>query len=496
MAQSESNERKWVLFLCLLAAIHVFIFSAAFPFFNNTDEGEHFDLVLKYSRGDVPRGMDASSDEYVRYFALYSASFYLGSAADAGEFLPPPWEWPSQQKNTIIQSATKSTRGVINQESSQPPIYYTLAGVWWRLGGWLGFDGGHRLYWLRFLNIPIVIVLVWLGWLAARLVFPAEKFLRLGVPALLAFFPQSAFYSIQNDVLSPVCFGAAFICLVRLMNEEIPNIRLGIATGLALAATFLVKPSNLPLLAASAVMLVFLTLQLWRSGKLQAALPAFSWLVACAVLPAVCWMAWCQKHFGSLTGSRPKVLALGWTLKPFTEWWHHPIFTPHGLWIFLSQLLARFWQGEMVHHNQPLALPLMNLFYAVVTLVFLAAALACLFPCGTVASAPQRHALWFSFFFCLAAVAFLGFLSVIYDFHDCLYPSREYPFFTSGRLLLGALIPFSLLFVYGLDRALGWFKFDIQSKFRVLGALLFFMLMAEIITNWPAFTDEYNWFHM
>jgi len=496
MAQTEPNERNWVLLLCLLAAIHVFIFSAAFPFFNNVDEGEHFDLVSKYSQGNFPRGMGGYSDDYIRYFAIYSASFYLGSATGAGEFLPPPWQWPAQQKNEIIQSAAKSAHNAINQESSQPPLYYALAGAWWRLGGWLGLDGGQRLYWLRFLNIPIVVILVWLGWLAARLVFPGEKFLRLGVPALLAFFPQSAFYSIQNDVLSPVCFGAAFVCLIRLMNAEIPTVRLGIATGLALAATFLVKPSNLPLLAVSAVLLVFQALKLWRSGKLRPAMPALSLLAMCAALPAVFWMFWCQKYFGSLTGSRPKVLALGWTLKPFNEWWHHPIFTLHGLWIFLSELLARFWQGEMTHHYQPLALPLVNLFYTVITLVLLAAALAGLVPRGPVASAPHRRALWFSLFACLAAVAFLGFLSVIYDFHDCAYPSRAHPFFTSGRLMLGALIPFSLLFVYGLDRILGWLKQDVPSKFRVLGAFLIFMLMAEIITNWLAFSDEYNWFHM
>jgi hypothetical protein len=496
MAQTESTEQKWVLLLCLLAAIHVFIFSAAFPFFNNTDESEHLDLVLKYSHGSVPRGMDVSSDECVRYFALYSASFYLGSVTNAGEFLPPPWEWPVQQQNTIIQSARKSTRDVINQECSQPPLYYALAGAWWRLGGVLGLDGGQRLYWLRFLNIPIVVVLVWLGWLAARRVFPGEKFLRLGVPALLAFFPQSAFYSIQSDVLSPVCFGAAFICLVCLMNMEMPTARLGIVTGLALAATFLVKPSNLPLLAASIILLFIMVLKLWRSGKLRPVLPAFSWLAACAALPAVLWMFWCQKYFGSLTGSKSKVMALGWTVKPFTEWWPHPIFTPHGLWIFLSELLARFWQGEMTHHYQPLALPPVNLFYAIITLVLFTAALVGLIPRGGMASAPQRRALWFSFFACLAAVAFLGFLSIIYDFHDCICPSRERPFWTAGRLLLGALIPFSLLFVHGLDRILGRLKLDDSSKFRVLGSLLIFMLVAETVTNWPVFANEYNWFHM
>jgi hypothetical protein len=55
MAQFESNERKVVLLLALLAAVHVFIFSAAFPFFNNVDEQIHFDLTVKYSQTHVPR---------------------------------------------------------------------------------------------------------------------------------------------------------------------------------------------------------------------------------------------------------------------------------------------------------------------------------------------------------------------------------------------------------------------------------------------------------
>jgi hypothetical protein len=74
------------------------------------------------------------------------------------------------------------------------------------------------------------------------------------------------------------------------------------------------------------------------------------------------------------------------------------------------------------------------------------------------ATESQRHALWFGFWSFIAAIAFLGFLSLIYDFHNCVYPSREHPYFLSGRLMLGALIPFVMLYVYGLDRALGCVK--------------------------------------
>src|SRR2546430_15671587 len=50
-------ERKVILLLCAIGALRVFIFSAAFPFFNNVDEQAHVDLVMKYARGHVPRDL-------------------------------------------------------------------------------------------------------------------------------------------------------------------------------------------------------------------------------------------------------------------------------------------------------------------------------------------------------------------------------------------------------------------------------------------------------
>jgi hypothetical protein len=158
--------------------------------------------------------------------------------------------------------------------------------------------------------------------------------MRLGVPAVLAFIPQTAFYSIQNDVLSPLCFGAAFLCLIKLLRAENPAVRLGIFTGLALAATFLVKMSNLSLLAVSAAAVLFKTVQLAKAGKLRAAFPSLLALTLCAGLPMAAWSAWCKHTFGDFNASEQKILFLGWTHKPFAEWWHHPIFTLQGYRLF------------------------------------------------------------------------------------------------------------------------------------------------------------------
>jgi hypothetical protein len=334
-----------------------------------------------------------------------------------------------------------------------------------------------------------------MGFAAARLVFPGRRFLRLGIPALLAFIPQSAFYSIQNDILSPLAFGAAFIFLVRLLRAEIPGVRLGILTGLALAATFLTKISNLPLLAVAGLVVLFKIGCLARSGKLRAAGPSLAALALCAGLPMIAWLAWCKHTFGDFTGTASKIQFLGWTHKPFNEWWQHPIFTPRGLWTFVSGLMATFWQGEFLWHRQPLASPVVDAVYAISSVGFVGVAVVALLSRSTAATESQRQALWFGFWCFVAAVAFLGFMSILYDFQDCFYPSRAHPYFTSGRLMLGALIPFLLLYLYGLDSALGRTKNNWVKPLVLLGLILF-MLVSEITTDWPVFFSKYNWFHM
>ena len=48
-----------------------------------------------------------------------------------------------------------------NHESLQPPLYYALAGLWWRIGKECGLHDGFLLYWIRFLNVFIIAALVW-----------------------------------------------------------------------------------------------------------------------------------------------------------------------------------------------------------------------------------------------------------------------------------------------------------------------------------------------
>ena len=65
------NEYICVFFLCLLAAIHVFVFAAAFPFFSAVDETAHFDLAVRYSHEDIPRSLPPPYDEALLYIVFF-----------------------------------------------------------------------------------------------------------------------------------------------------------------------------------------------------------------------------------------------------------------------------------------------------------------------------------------------------------------------------------------------------------------------------------------
>ena len=504
----ESKEHIAVLLLCLAGAIHVFIFSAAFPVFNQVDEGCHFDLVVRYSHGDLPRGLPPMGRDASPYLLTYASPEYKGLATSFADgcFPKPPWLQTSLSQTAWREAAFEkaSTNWDItsklpfwtNYQTSQPPLYYALAGLWWRTGQTLGLAGLPLVYWLRFLNALFVAVLVWIGHRAAREIFPEDKLYTMGIPALIAFLPVQAFYSIQNDVLSPVCFGIAFILLLRLWRAETPGIRLCIGLGLALAATYLTKLTNVPLLAVAGIFIALKIFQLAKKGALRGSLPALSSLFACVALPIVAWLAWMKMAFGDFTGSAAKLHFITWTPKPFNEWWHHPIFTPYGLWTFISELAYSFWQGSEIHwHANLLDLPAADTIYVILTLSFLIFALLNLATRRTQITDFQRLALGFSLGCLAAGAAFLAWLSIIYDFGLCIDPSREHPYLAEGRLILGTMIPGLLLYLYGLNYLLRGAK-NSWVKPAVLTAIILFMLISEIVMDWTVFASQYNWYHL
>jgi predicted membrane protein DUF2142 len=494
-AFTNRKERTLILLLCLAAAVRIFIFCAAFPFFTEVDEDLHFDLVIRYSLGQTPRTFDLLSKESLDWIVPYASPEFIQTPNQfpEGKFPPPLWKQSGFEAEEIMAVTREAWSTEINFESSEPPLYYSLGAVWLRLGQRLGLTGIESLYWIRFLNVPLIALLVWLGYVAARTVGPEHSELRIGVPLLLAFIPQDVFFSINNDVLSPICVGALFLCVLRWLRPQPPALWLGISTGLAIAATHLTKLANLPLLSVALVAIVATLLPIARQ-KFGPRLAAFAALVLCAAISIGAWMMWTKYHFGGMTGSTTKIALLGWTRKPLADWWCHPIFTPRGLWVFWSDLLATFWRGEIRWQNEPLRSRIADGFYSISSLLFLCAALPGIRRRAGL-SAFQRLALAIAGLSFLASVGFFALLSIQFDFGSCVNPSREHPYFASGRLMSGALIPFALLYVYGLERlcrSLGAGRLSLL----VLTVIMALVTTSEIIVNRVVFASEHNWFHL
>ena len=489
------SERKlrWIIFgLCAAAAIRVFVFAAAFPFFNNVDEQAHVDLVVKYSHAKPPRGIEPFAPEAALYFAVYSSpEYFVKPEQYGGQYPPPNWLVSPEDRQKILDDEIPFWESRLNHESGEPPLYYALAGGWMNLGRVFGLRGLSLLYWVRFLNIAFAAALVGTGFTATRSTLPNNQFLQIGVATLLAVWPQSAFYSVQGDALSPLCFGIAFLGLSKIFQRDRSGIAVPIWTGLAIAATCLVKTSNLPL-PLIATIAIALRISLSARKGTPALITLGLFLLSVAV-PLGIWFAWNHHNFGDLTATQSKIELLGWTRKPFSQWWSHPIFTIHGIKEFWPGLSASFWRGEFVWGLQRMAYAAADAFYAISSAVVILATGAFLQRRGSKEN-DQRFILWVALLSFLSLVAFLVLLSISLDFGHCPYPSQEHPYFTSGRLLNAAAVPFFLLFVYAIDQFSSWTKRE-WVRWTLLGATALFLTVSQLQVNAPAFSSQYNFFH-
>lgn len=481
-------ERWIVLALCVLAAIRVFVFSAAFPFFNNVDEPSHYDLVRKYARGDVPRGLEVL--DAPKPLVLYNSPEYLTRPGPEG-VAPPLWTLPPAIERAIAEPLERELATHPNYEATQPPLYYAVAGAWLRLGEALALRGARLLYWIRDLDVLVVAFAVWLTWIFSKLAFADEPFVRLGAPLLVAFLPQDVFYSINNDVLLPLVCGGALILLLRVLRAPPPSLPVYAAAGLLAGASLLVKFSAIALpLVAIGVAIVLVARA--RGDERPATIARAAVLASATLALPVAWGARNALVLHDVTGTAAKIAILHWTPKPLGQLFDHPIFLPEGMWTFWSQTLATFWRGEFVWHLQPIASEAWDTFYAMSSLaLLLSCARAPLLARKSIP--PERSAaLAIGGATFVLSLAFLALVSIRYDFDGCTYPSSLHPFLTSGRLAMGALIPFAALYVYGLRLIVPWRA----PRWIVLVAIVLGMTISEVWMSRPVFASAFNWFHL
>jgi hypothetical protein len=335
-----------------------------------------------------------------------------------------------------------------------------------------------------------------------RGLYPDDPFMRLGVPVLLATFPTDTFFYVTSDVLSPLAAGLGFFLALRIAASETSGWGTTCGLGVLLAVAFLGKYTNVALVVVAAVC----TGIAW-SRRPSAREPfgeggrlLVTWAVAGVVVGA--WLLRNQLVFGDPTGTAYKVERMRWTYAPLASYLDHPLFTFEGVRIFFGDLIPLFWRGEVAWHRIPLATPFADSWYLASTLLFVVLAAV-----GAARAADSRgrnrdgacrRAELLAFVSVGTSVALLAMLSLLYVFRATSNPSAARPYFVQGRLISGALVPFALIYVRGIQVATSRLPRRVASV-AAWGILAFGVGVAtfsEVALHSPIFASAYNLFHL
>ncbi len=487
-----SREGAVALGLAVLAALRVALFSAAFPFFSNVDEHRHIDAVLKYARGYWPApGTDAYESEMPVLLGIYGSPEYHQRGTPASDPVgPPPWRGSPAHTIEMIEYNERFLDGRPNLEAYQPPVYYALAGAWLAVGRLFGLEGGQQLYWVRALNALGMFGLVLSVWSFLRAVLPSDAFVRLGVASLLVVFPQDCLYYVTPDSLSPWLGAAGWFGAFVIARRPDSSAAVYAVAGLAAAAAFLAKYTNavVLLLFAGATGLALVR----RERPPRLARLALLW--ALAGIPIALWLIHNQLVFGEWLASGAKLERLGWGRNVFAAYFDHPIFSPSGLWIFVTELLETFWRGELAWYRRTLASVWADAFYVGSSLLFVTLAA---FGAWRRRDDDARFVETSGCVFLLGAAGVLVGLSLTFVFGERTNPTAHNPYLSQGRLVACALVPFTFLYVRGIGIAAHWLpeRVRVAGAWSLLAIVIAVVLLSEGSLSLPVFRSEYNWFH-
>ena len=479
--------------LCLYAGLRILILVLAFPIFNNLDEQFHFISIQMYASGEWPgKSLPHPSPESAELIAYYETYEYLNPSAEIERLYPVPYyQLPRAAGYSYVEQIYQSWLRNENYEAQSAPLYYLIGAVWYQAGRVLGVRSWELPYWVRLLNPIAYVQLIWASYRLARRTYPENVFLWLGVPALLAVFPQDVYFGINREVLSAPLTAIALLLMAKNLEGRKRNSWLLVITCLTVGLAFLVDISNCILYGALALMLWYCTKQ--RGANPLSKIRTIAGGVFLSLLFPLAWMLRNYLVIGDATGSRAKTQHLGWTLKPIGQIFHHPLFGWDGASYFLGNLVRTFWRGEYEWHGIAMAWPTADWLYLLSTVVIGTAFAVRVLRTFKKPPVQQRLLEWQTLVLVLGSVLFMAAISLPYDFHRCPNPSREHPFFISGRIISGALLPFAIVYVAGIESLLRPFRKWIPPA-AVLGCFLLFISISEFRIRRVAFASPHNFF--
>jgi len=489
-SRSVTRAQLFPVVLCLVAAFKILFFSISLPFFPE-DEELHFDAIHKFATGytrqkNLP-GFDPASAEIIE---LYHSPEFLKVPDPGRPFLPLSW-WCTPNREYVPQELNDRIAAWLelkNVEINAPPVYYIIGAAWYKLGRLMGYSGLFLLNWLRGLDAIGFGLFVFFSWMFVRECYPENRYLQIAVPIFLLVIPQDCFLFIIPNALCATFVSLTLLLLAKLCKEPNRNILFYLATGLVASATALLAFGNF--LVAIPLLLAAWWIVRVRTGPPRSLLTVkTAAMLAAAALPIGLWMLNNRLTLGDWSGSKSKQDYLTWTMKPVFELFDHPLFTWDGFSYFATTLSRNFWRGEMswgAAHRSAWIDPV----YLWLSLIFF-----CVFVWYVtrtkVGDRTETFANVMSLAFVGCSVLFLVAISLPFDFGRCVYPSEARPYFNSGRLIIGMLLPFLIVFLRGLQIVCGWFSKRLDPLYIAIGfaALIF---VTETVLFFPILSSRFT----
>ncbi len=463
--------------LPLLFAAKVLIFACAYPFFNTTDELPNFDTALKHGAGFSYQDTTFTYDSLTLAIAYNIQSpEYLYGEDQNPDFIP----LLNLQFKSDYPFYHEFFSQIEHQQAHDSPLYYTMLGrLFYNLP--TSWPPLVKVYALRAVNALFACVLMYVV-LAFLAMLNFAKPYQIGTGILLICMPQSIFYFINPDLLSCLLTSVYLLNVVWALKS--PNYLSYGLLGFTAAIAIMLKATGLVAVLATLGAFFIYPSPTRIYKHLFTAIGVFSGFI----IPIV-WQR-LQADVG-VFGTIRKIEVLGWIEKPLSAYFPHILFSYDGLKVFIMRSWSSFWGGESLWEGAPLFGPRSDLFFSCFMLVVLA-----FFLWQTVVnfrSVNLRQIMRYTSWLILVGYfMFFGILSIRYDFNECVYPSRAFPLFISGRLMLGMLIPVLYAFVDGLT-----LLFPTPKRAMWVAVLIgAFFLTVESYKSRQLFGSPHNLYHL
>lgn len=348
------------------------------------------------------------------------------------------WQSDYQAQLTTVKFASDALDRLhtIQYEDHQPPLYYLLSSLVYRLTN-------GSLTALRLFSMSLGAVVVVLAYLIGKQVFPNQPQIALGTMALVAFQPQHLMIitSVNNDALAEVIIAFGLLWVIRyLSTNRVPIWQLGLIMALGL----LTKTTTY-FLAAIIPLAIFLK---WRTQSQSIHHLVQSWGVFLLIALGLGGLWWLRNigvyGFPDFLGLRAHDLIVA--DQPRTV----DYIAENGFGMYLSEMLRvtfnSFW-GQFGW----MAVPLDNVFggwiyrgFAILMGVGVSSLILARLPrFSNKNSDDTKRQTTFNIWVILTTTLILAILAYLYYNTEF----RQW----QGRYMFPGLIPFALLIVYGMD---------------------------------------------